>query len=209
MPFLDALRAQHAGDPSLASSLAAFAEHRALEGMAEKQGNPGLAVPVMGTVRSALGAEVFVDRSTAPFEGRLAVFPSGECRLGTVDAYPRFEADRLAAARNEPLPEARPVSPARAWALLQGLGWYPEGLDARVKWQALSLHVEDGRQVTAEHLDPLLALAKAQDGRVGFEATRIASGVEAYAELQARHQSKEAPQPTLARVSDIRSSIGD
>ena len=84
-----------------------------------------------------------------------------------------------------------------------------EGLDERVKWQALNLHVEDGRQVTAEYLDPLLALAKAQDGRVGFEASRIASGVEAYAELQARHQSKDPPPPTLARVSDIRPSIGD
>lgn len=103
-----------------------------MEGVSEKQENPGLAVPMMGTVRSALGAEAFVDRSSAPFEGRLAVFPSGECRLGTVDAYPRFEADRLADARNEPMPEARPVSPARALALIQGLGWYPEGFSSGV-----------------------------------------------------------------------------
>jgi hypothetical protein len=218
-PFLDSLRAQPTGDASVDVYFDAVAADKLWAGVREQQGSTGIATPVVGPVRAALGAGAFVERGTAPFNGRLAVFPSGECRLGAVEAYPRFEADRLAAARAKEVPQPRPVSPERAWSMLQGLGWYPEGLDARVQWQALRLHVEDGHRLGPDHVGPLLALAKEQGGRVGWEAGRIAMGMEAYTGIQARAASKEVEvrlsspgvqpptKPAVDRTSELRSSI--
>lgn len=116
-----------------------------------------------------------------------------------VVAYPRVESDRRLGRVDTDRIEA--IDPARAWLMVQGLGWYPDDGVSRVRWQALRGATADGHPVPAASVFALLEQAKAQEGRVGLEATRIEAslqlGLREAALAQARVGSENARAQTL------------
>lgn len=201
-PFADALFANATGDATFDAFVAFDRFKKQFGGMPEQVGNAGLAIPVLGRPRALLGAEEPVPLEVGPVFATITAFPAGECRTGAVVAYPRVESDRQLGRVNTDRIEA--IDPARAWLMVQGLGWYPDDGVSRVRWQALRGVTADGHPVPAASVFALLEQAKAQEGRVGLEATRIEAslqlGLREAALAQARVGFENAQAQTLDRT---------
>jgi hypothetical protein len=176
-PFAQSLFWQPTGDMAFDGFAGQNFVMKLLDGLREDVGNAGLAIPVMGGARVALAGSVPDILDVEKVVGTMTVFPDGECRTGRVVAYPRVEADRMLGRVDETT--VVPVTAQRAWAQLQGTGWYPSEPQDRVIWQALIGLEKSGFPVPAKSVLDLLGKAKWVEGRIGLEATRIEAGLHA------------------------------
>ena len=206
-PFHDALANAQVQDPALQAAIAAQVGKAHTEGVAAFPGGAGIAVPVMGAARAALGAEEGREAPPLPFLGRMAAFPQGECHIGQVEARPRWDMALLAqqaarplegdavagpGAASPPIAQAsgllspasgavEPWTPTKAWRMAQGMGWYPDKGPDRVRWQALRGLDEEGHAVPLAPVRALIVSAAGQEGRVGREATAILAHLDEHA----------------------------
>lgn len=190
-PFARALADRPTGDAGFDAFAAFVAKKGEVDGVVERAGDAGLAIPVLGEARVALAGAVPQVLEAAEVRGTMTVFPSGECRTGAVTAFPRTEPDRARGSVDNAT--IVPLSSDAAWAQLQGTGWYPKDLPDRVTWQALRGMERDAVAVPSSPVLSLLEKAKASDGRVGLEATRIEAGLKAgLRQQQIQHASDRA-----------------
>lgn len=205
-PFAQALVDRPTGDDRFDAFAAFVAKKGAVDGVVERAGDAGLAIPVLGEARVALVGAVPQVLEAGEVRGTMTVFPAGECRTGAVTAFPRVEADR---ARGSVDPaEVVPLSSETAWVQLQGTGWYPKDLPDRVTWQALRGMERDAVPVPSAPVLSLLEKAKASDGRVGLEATRIEAGLQAgLRQQQVQHASDRADAGKAPMVARPTSSL--